>query len=60
METIVELILVVICQYPGAFIRWLIFRRKKFKEYLLDDWYYNCFPVVVLLILYALVYQIFR
>jgi len=49
IDFIAEIIFGIICNYPGAFIRWVIFRKKKFKEYLDANWYVNMFPVLILI-----------
>ncbi len=45
-EFIAEIIITVIAQYPGAAIRYLIFRKKPFKKYLLDEVGWNLLAVV--------------
>ncbi len=49
LEIIGEFITLVLCQYPGAFIRWIVFRKRPFKSYLQDDWDSNVFAVVILI-----------
>ena len=46
---ILEFIIAVFCEYPGAFIRWLIFRRKPFRKYLDDGWPVNMFPIAIMI-----------
>ncbi|OMP79097.1 hypothetical protein [[Flexibacter] sp. ATCC 35208] len=42
LEIIFEVVLLVIFQVPGAFIRWVVFGcRRPFKEVLKDDGYIN-------------------
>jgi hypothetical protein len=42
MEIIVEIILLLLCVYPGAFVRWLITGRKRpFSKFVKDDGYLN-------------------
>ena len=45
-----ELVIVIIFQYPGELIRWLITgRRKTFKEVLSDPFYWNVSVTVLLM-----------
>lgn len=42
MEIILETIIVLIFQYPGAFLRWIFLSKKRtFKSLLKDDPYIN-------------------
>ena len=50
IELIAEIFLRIICQYPGAFIRWAIFRKRRFEDYLKDDWDANLLPVILLIL----------
>lgn len=43
VELIVEVIVDGLITYPGAAIRWTIFRKKPFKKYLQDGWLLMCF-----------------
>lgn len=47
MDFFAEIIGLLILVYPGAIIRWLIFRRKKFDEYVKDDPYKNAFAFAI-------------
>jgi len=63
MQTIVEFILEVIFDwtfsYPGAFIRWLVFRKKSLKDYLDDSNMLNAAVFVIfLMVLTGVVYLI--
>jgi hypothetical protein len=59
LETIGEFIVLIVAQYPGAFVRWIIFRRKRFKEYVEDDLYVNSMPLIVIVILGLIVIKLF-
>ena len=59
-EIIGEFLFAFFCRYPGAFIRWVIFRKKTFSEYLDSDWFVNVFPVVLILTLIVIIYTIFK
>lgn len=49
VELIVEVIVDGLITYPGAAIRWTIFRKKPFKKYLQDGWFINVFPLIILI-----------
>lgn len=49
MEVVFEFMLMLICNYPGGIIRWILFRRKPLRHYL-DDWEWNAFTVVILVL----------
>jgi hypothetical protein len=55
-EIILEYIVLTLVQYPGAFIRWILFRKKSYDEYLKQDLYWNAFPIVLIIIIIVSVY----
>lgn len=54
-EAVFEFVLLWVVRYPGALIRWAIFRRRKYKEYLEDDLYANAFPLILIAIIIVLI-----
>jgi len=49
LELLSEFVFVIVFQYPGALIRWLIAGRKRtFKEVLSDPFYWNVSVTVLL------------
>ncbi len=50
MDFFAEIIGLLLLVYPGAIIRWLIFRRKKFDDYVKDDPYKNAFAISITLL----------
>lgn len=50
-EAFVEFLLI----YPGAFIRWIIFRRRSFKSYLRDSVSHNVMTAVIFFISITLI-----
>jgi len=49
-EIIIEFILLWFIQYPGAFIRWIIFRKHPLNYYLKQDLSINSFPLILIAI----------
>lgn len=60
MGGLVKIILGIILNYPGAYLRWLIFRRRRFKEYT-EEISLNYFAamvfIVALLVIYNLLFE---
>lgn len=55
LEIACQFLLLCVIRYPGALIRWAIFRKRTYKEYLEDDLDYNAFPLVVISMIILLV-----
>ena len=60
-ETIIEIFILILFRYPGAFIRWILIGRKKtFKQILSGDSYLNgsiglVFVVLIIVFLVKLI-----
>ena len=54
MEIIVEVLVMLLLQYPGGFIRWAIFRKKKLIDYCNDEPYLNLIPFIIIVLLIVL------
>jgi len=56
IEEIIETLMVLIIQYPGAFIRWMLtgFKKGRFKEFTSDDPYRNSMVVIIAFIVVGL------
>ena len=52
LDIILIVLVEIILQPIGGFIRWVIFRKKTLKEYVKDDWEGNlaAFPLTVALV----------
>jgi hypothetical protein len=55
LEIAIEFIILVLIQYPGAFIRWVLFRKKSYKEYLNQDLYWNAFPLILIALIFLFI-----
>jgi hypothetical protein len=55
VELIIQILIEGLIEYPGAAIRWLLFRKKPFKKYLLDNTFINLFPILVLVAIIILI-----
>jgi uncharacterized membrane protein YidH (DUF202 family) len=52
MEMVFEIILLYLLNYPGAYVRWVFYRRRrKFKDLLNQDSHINLFVSVVMIII---------
>jgi hypothetical protein len=58
-ETIAELFVYLLCQYPGAFIRRALFRKRSFDDFLKDDWDANFFAVMLFIVAIVLIFHLF-
>lgn len=58
MDIIIKVILALILNYPGAYIRWLLFNRKNKIEYYKKDISFNFFvsKLVIVLIIVIILY----
>lgn len=57
-EFLLEFIGILIFRYPGALIRWVLFRKKSLKEYINDDWYENAMSFGLFLGIVAVAYNL--
>lgn len=58
-DSVIEFIMNLICQYPGGFIRWLLFRKRSLKEYVESEWSINFGTLLLTLFLVLLLRALF-
>jgi len=59
LDIILTVLVEIILQPIGGFIRWVIFRKKSLKEYVQDDWEGNLAAFLLTVALVAVVVVIF-
>ena len=59
LDIILTVLVKIILQPIGGFIRWVIFRKKSLKEYVKDDWEGNLAAFLLTVALVAVVVVIF-
>ena len=59
LDIILAVLVEIILQPIGGFIRWVVFRKKSLKEYVKDDWEGNLAAFLLTVALVAVVVVIF-
>ena len=59
LDIILTVLVELILQPIGGFIRWVIFRKKSLKEYVNDDWEGNLAAFLLIVALVAVVVVLF-
>ena len=49
IDILLEVVVQLILQTIGGFIRWMVFRKKPIREYVKDNWEANLFAVIGLI-----------
>jgi hypothetical protein len=49
IDILLEVVVQLILQPIGGFIRWMVFRKKPLREYVKDNWEANLFVVIGLI-----------
>jgi hypothetical protein len=60
LEIIGEWIVLYLMGYPGGFLRWLVFRKKKLMDYCNDHIYLNIFPLFLITVSIILIYHLLK
>ena len=59
LDIILTVLVELILQPIGGFIRWVVFRKKAFKEYIKDNWEGNLAAFLLTVALVAVVVELF-
>ncbi len=60
LEIIVEVFLIIFLKYPGGFIRWIVFRKRKLIDYCNDGADVNAFAIFIFIAFIILCYHFFK
>lgn len=60
IDILLEVIVQLILQPIGGFVRWVVFRKKSLREYVKDNWERNLFAVIGLIASVAVVVNLVK